>query len=50
MKTPIPIIEFAKELGSTKLEDIPGGGGTSGIVDRSVPGGSEAIFASQNTI
>lgn len=50
MKIPRSMVVFAKDSGSTKLEDMPGGGATSGIVDRSVPGGKEVMFADQKTI
>lgn len=45
MKTPIPMNVVAKDSGLIKLEVAPGGGAASGMVDRSVPGGREAIFA-----
>lgn len=40
----------AKDSGLTKLDVTPGGGVTSGTVDRSVPGGREVMSADQNVI
>lgn len=44
IETPITMAGVAKDSGLTKLELMLGGGGVIGIVDRSVPGGIEAIF------
>lgn len=40
----MPMVIVAKDSGSTKLEVMPGGGAATGIADRSIPGGKEAIF------
>lgn len=44
MRNSIHMLVFAKYLGLTKLEITSGSGGPTGIVDRSTPGGKEAIF------
>lgn len=50
MKTPIPMIAVAKDSGLIKLEVTPGGGAASGMVDKSIPVGREAIFADYNLV
>lgn len=44
----MPMVVVAREVGSTKLEVVPGGGKAAGMVDRSIFEGREAIFAEYN--